>query len=69
MGKQHLAGGWSEMEWGVRTGGLLFEKFYGEPFFKQLTFVEGLEDVYSKAMSNLDHTCKSLMSCWYKPCH
>ena len=58
VSRQHLAGGWAELEWGVRTGGLMFERHYGEPFFRHLTAVEGLEATYSRGMANLDHTCE-----------
>jgi hypothetical protein len=62
VGKQHLSGGWAEMEWGVRSGGRMFERAYGAPFFDHIAAVEGLEDVYSKAMANLDHSCARLLS-------
>lgn len=58
ISRQHLGGGWQEMEWGVRSGGLMFEKFYGAPFFKHLTDVPGLETTYSRGMAALDHSCE-----------
>ena len=60
VGKQHLAAGWSELEWGVRTGGRIFERAYGESFFERCKSNMAVEDIYSKGMSELDHTCKLL---------
>ena len=58
VGKQHLAAGWSELEWGVRTGERIFERAYGESFFKRCKSNMAVEDTYSKGMSELDHTCE-----------
>lgn len=56
VGKQFSAG-WQELEWGVRTGGRVFEKIYGEALFERCMRDMSLEDVFSKAMSEIDSTC------------
>ncbi len=61
VGKQHLSAGWQELEWGIRTKGRIFEKAYGEAFFERCSNDMAIEDTYSKGMSALDHTCKSLL--------
>lgn len=58
VGKQHLSGGWSELEWGVRTGGLMFEAAYNQSFFERCKGDMAIEDTYSKGMAELDHTCE-----------
>ena len=63
VGKQHLSAGWQELEWGIRTKGRIFEKVYGEAFFERCANDMAIEDTYSKGMSALDHTCKSVLTC------
>lgn len=63
VGKQHLSAGWQELEWGVRNGNCIFEKAYGEAFFERCQRNMSIEDVYSKGMSELDHTCTLLPDC------
>ena len=58
ISRQHLAGGWQELEWGVRGGGRMFEHCYRAPFFQHLTDVPGLEATYSRGMAALDHSCE-----------
>lgn len=54
VGHQYCGDGWSELEWGVRTGGLCFEKQHGAPFFEHLATVPGAEAIFSKAMRSMD---------------
>ncbi|CAK0759627.1 hypothetical protein CVIRNUC_002712 [Coccomyxa viridis] len=57
VGGQYLSGGWALLEWGVRTGGPIFEKAYGEPFFEHCKSHPHLEENFSKAMTDIDHSC------------
>lgn len=54
MGSQHCGDGWTELEWGVRTGGLCFEKIHNAPFFEHIATVPGAEDNFLKAMHAID---------------
>ena len=47
----------SWVAWGIRSGGRIFEKSYGEAFFERCMRDMSIEDVYSKGMSELDSTC------------
>ena len=58
VGGQYLSGGWALLEWGVRTGGPIFEKAYGEPFFEYCKSHPHLEENFSKAMTDIDHSCE-----------
>ena len=58
VGGQYLSGGWGLLEWGVRTGGPIFEKAYGEAFFEHCKGHPHLEENFSKAMTDLDHSCE-----------
>eukprot|EP00884_Botryococcus_braunii_P016481 jgi/Botrbrau1/3516/Bobra.341_2s0043.1 len=52
-----MVGGMRELPWGLRTGGLMFEKVYGMSEFKFLASNPKVEMTYSQAMSELDHSC------------
>ena len=54
VGKQYCGDGWTELEWGVRTGGLCFERIHGAPFFEHMPTVPGAMDVFCKAMHAMD---------------
>jgi hypothetical protein len=56
VGKQFSAV-WQDLEWGVRSGGRVFEKIYGEALFERCLRDRSLEEVFSKAMSEIDSTC------------
>ena len=58
VGGQYLSGGWALLEWGVRTGGPIFEKAYGEAFFEHCKSHPSLEENFSKAMNDIDHSCE-----------
>lgn len=58
LGKDALAGAWDELEWAVRTkGGDAMKRAYGRGHWEQLEIGDGLEDLFSKAMADLDHSC------------
>ena len=52
-----MAGGIRELPWGLRTGGLMFEKVYGMHQFQFLAANPKVETKYSRAMTELDASC------------
>ena len=56
VGNECTGGGWTDLEWGIRTGGDMMNKFYGADFFDHVSNTDGLEDIYSKAMWAIDHS-------------
>jgi hypothetical protein len=53
-----LADGFNELAWGCKTGGLMFEKTYGVSQFTMLAKNPDIEEVYSRAMTEIDSTCE-----------
>ena len=66
VGGQYLSGGWAHLEWGVFTGGPVFEKAYGEPFFDYCKSHPQIEENFSKAMIDLDHSCELPKICKWR---
>ncbi len=58
LGKDRLAAAWDELEWAVRTeGGNAMKRAYGRGVWEHLEKSDGLEDLFSRAMADLDHSC------------
>ena len=58
LGKDRLAAAWDELEWAVRTeGGDAMKRAYGRGVWEHLEKSDGLEDLFSRAMADLDHSC------------
>ena len=55
-----MSAGWGELEWGIRTGGLMFERVHGTSFWDYLASVPGLEQTFSTGMADLDNICALL---------
>lgn len=60
VSRQHMGAGWGELEWGIRTGGPIFEKVHGRAFWEYLGSADGLEQLFSQGMADLDNICALL---------